>query len=612
MARALLALVLVPALLSCNRDLAVPGGGPPPEIGLVSPCRDGISDPCHDNAVVSGDVTVKVARTAGGELSAVELWTAGIEAVRLTAPPWSWTIQSKQLYPVGGVMPVYVTPIDAQGVRASPAQFSFIVDNAGPDVSISSPPHDTTWPMTLPVSVAVCAFDVQGVASVTASVGQLQTTLTQNGTCSDGRPQYTGAIAAPGGGDNTFHFDLRVQAQDLRGNVSNTYVPLVATRQRWSQAIHSPAQYYGGALAPVPQGVQHAFRAYSGGVTVQTASGNGGYVYWMPADGSPPSSMLPSTSRYSFAPYGDGELAVVGTGSPAPVQLYAPVSGTPSLVGSNTTADWGGIGELVGHGDSVACFATDANNFNPLFMRMGCFNHDGKTRFSFALNVLTDDLSALAVAGDVVLVLRQPTSACGIQFDRYTTGGALIGGSPCIYTRPLHPYVHADAYGAVVSTSLMAAHVDTVGTVTNVSGLATTYGQLLARDASGRLLWSLGDGVLLRTVVALTNGTGTQIGSTTLPFDATPPIGYSPTGPGGFDAVYSDAAAFDAAGNAYLVLVESSVAGDTWHVVSIDAAGALRWQYTTTPLMALSLSPAQTSEPLYLLHDDGTVEALVR
>jgi hypothetical protein len=116
---------------------------------------------------------------------------------------------------------------------------------------------------------------------------------------------------------------------------------------------------------------------------------------------------------------------------------------------------------------------------------------------------------------------------------------------------------------------------------------------------------------MLRTVISVTNAYGTAlVGSTTLPFDARPPIGYSPTG--GFDAFYSDAAAFDDAGNAYLVLVETSVAGDIFHVVSIDAAGALRWHYTTTPLMALSLAPSQTSEPVYLLHDDGAVEALVR
>jgi len=613
MARTRAALVLTLALLSCSRDLDLPGGGPPPEIGLVSPCRDGVSDPCHDNAVVSGDVTVAVAHTAGGELAGAELWTAGIETVRLTTPPWSWTIHSKTLYPVGGVMAVYVTPIDAQGVRASPAQFSFVVDNAGPDISIASPPHDTSWPMTLPVSVAVCAFDVQSVAGVTASVGQAQSPLALNGTCLDGRSQYTGTIAAPSGGLDTLNFDLTVTATDTRGNASYAYVPLVATRQRWSQAIHSPAQYYGGATAPVPQGVQHAFRAYAGGVIMQTASGNDGFVYWMPADGSPSTSMAPSSSRYSFAPYGDGQLAVLGTGSPAAIQFYQPVAGAPSLVASNTVADWGGLGSLVGYGDAVACFASDDVSVNPLFKRMGCFNHDGSARFSWALNQQTDDISAMAAAGDVVLVLRQPTSACGIQFDRYTSGGLLLGSSPCIYTRPLHPYVHGDAYGAVVSTSMMAAEVDTAGTVTNLTSLAPTYGALLARGgagASGRLLWSLGDAVMLQTVVSVTDASGTLVGRTTLPFDATPPLGYAPTG--GFDAFYSDAAAFDDAGNAYLVLVESSVAGNVFHVVSVDAGGALRWHYTTTPLMALSLAPSRTSEPLYLLHDDGTVEALVR
>ena len=261
----------------------------------------------------------------------------------------------------------------------------------------------------------------------------------------------------------------------------------------------------------------------------------------------------------------------------------------------------------------MACFASDQNNVNPLFKRMGCFNHDGSARFSWALNQLTFDISALAVSGDVVLVLRQPTTACGLQFDRYTSTGLLMASSPCIYTRAAQPYVHADAYGAVVSTSMMAAQVDTAGTVTSLAGLTSTYGAPLARGVAGgtgRLLWSLGDSILLRTVISVTSATGTLIGSTTLPFDATPPIGYAPVG--GFDAFYSDAAAFDAAGNAYLVLVESSVAGDIFHVVSIDAAGALRWQYTTTPLMALSLAPSQTTEPVYLLHADGTVEALVR
>jgi hypothetical protein len=453
------------------------------------------------------------------------------------------------------------------------------------------------------------------VASVTASVGQAQIPLALNGTCPDGRSQYTGSIAAPNGGQNTLNFDLTVAAQDTRGNVSYAYVPLVATRQRWSRAMHSPAEYYGGALAPVQQGVQHAFRAYAGGVATQTSSGNGGYVYWMPADGSPPTSMAPSASRIGFAPYSDGLLAVLDAGTPAAVQFYRPVAGDPSLVTSNAASNWFGISALAGYGDAVACFASDDNNVNPNFKRMGCFNHDGSTRFSWRLDQLTFDISALAVAGDVVLVLRQPTTACGLLFDRYTPTGLLMANSPCIYTRADQPYVHADAYGAVVSTAMIVAQVDPTGAVTSVASQASTYGALLARGggagASGRLLWSLADKVLLRTVISVTNAYGTAlVGSTTLPFAASPPIGYSPTG--GFDAFYSDAAAFDAAGNAYLVLVESSVAGDIFHVVSIDAAGALRWHYTTTPLMALSLAPSQTSEPVYLLHDDGTVEALVR
>lgn len=609
------------ALLSCSRDLAVPGGGPPPELGLVSPCRDGVSSPCHDNALVSGDVTVQVARTGGGQLSAVELWTAGIEAAKLTAPPWSWTLHTKELYPVGGVMAVYVTPIDEHGVRASPVQFSFVVDNAGPDVSITSPAHDTTWPMTLPVAVAVCAFDVQAVASVTASAGQVRSALSPSGTCPDGRAQYTGTVAAPGGAANTLAFDLVVQAADARGNVSYTYVPLVATRQRWSRATHTPAAAYGGASLPVRQTVQHGFRAYTGGVAMQTGSGSGGYVFWMPADGSPPATMDPwtaSTTRYSFVPYGDGLVAVVvgGAVSPSPVQFYAPVAGTPTLLASNAAADWSGIGSLVGYGDAVGCLATFASGTNPLFKRIACFNHDGSARFSLGLDQvaqLADDISAVAVAGDVVLVLRQPSSGCttGLQLDRYTPAGTLMASSPCIGTRPLPPYVHADAYGAVVSTDVMAAHVDPTGVVTNLTAVTGTYGDLLAGGASRRLLWAKRDLVLLRTVVSITSIGGTLLASTTLPYAAAAPIGVVLANTS--DRMLSDAAAFDAAGNAYLVLRESSVEGDVFHVVSVSGDGALRWDYTaTTPIMALSLSPSSTSEPVYLLHDEGTVEALVR
>lgn len=615
-ARPVLAVLVVAlALAACSRDLAVPGGGPPPQIGLVSPCRDGVSSPCHDNAVVSGDVTVQVARTGGGQLSAVELWTAGIEAVKVTAPPWSWTLHSRELYPVGGVMAVYVTPIDEHGTRASPVQFSFVVDNAGPDVSIASPAHDTTWPMTLPVSVAVCALDVQGVASVSATAGQVQSPLALDGACADGRARYTGTVAAPSGGANRLGFDLVVQAQDGRGNVSNTYVPLVATRQRWSRATHTPAEFYGGPIAPVVQGVQHAFRAYSGGLAMQTGSGNGGFLFWMPADGSTPAAMAPgdvAATRVGFAPYADGLVAVVDATTPAGVEFYRPIAGDPAFVGSNSTANWFGIAGLVGFGDAVACFADLDTGTNPLFKRIACFNHDLTARFSRGLDQLTDDISALAVAGDIVVVLRQPTTNCGIQFDRYTVAGNLMAGGPCIYTRPLHPYVHADAYGAVVTTDNMAAHVDTAGTVTNVTALDGTYGQLLARGPGGRLLWASGDPVLLRTLVRVTSASGTVLATATLPYAASAPVGYaSPAG--NYDAFYSDAAAFDATGNAYLVLLEASVEGDVFHVVSVSGAGAVRWDYTTTtPLMALSLSPSQTSEPLYLLHDEGTVEALVR
>jgi hypothetical protein len=448
------------------------------------------------------------------------------------------------------------------------------------------------------------------VAGVVAVIGQAQSPLTASGTCADGRAQYLGTIAAPNGGANTLPFDLTVQATDSKGNGSSVVVPLTAARQRWSRVVGAPAAFFGGATAPVPQSVQHAFRAYDGGVVMQTNNTSSGWVFWLPADGSAGTSLAPALNRFGFSPFRTGNVAtLISTATESDLTIFPP---TGPAVSATTGTDWGGISELVGFGDQVACFATDQNNFNPLFKRMACLNSSGGVRFSVRLDQttqLTDDIQALAVARDVVLVLRQPASACGVQFDRYV-GATLQAGSPCLSGRPAHPYVHADTYGAVVTTSFFSAQVDTAGTVTSISA-ANSHGSLVARGPGGQLLWVLNDATLLGTIVTLTDGTGASVlGTANLPFRASAPTGFSPAG--GFDAFYSDAAAFDATGNSYAALLESTLNGPIFHVLSFDPGGVLRWQYTTGALLALSLSPTQTSEPVYLLQADGTIQALVR
>jgi hypothetical protein len=237
------------AFIGCSRDFRAPAAQQqaPPRIALAAPVgfEDGggsvLRHPDGGGVpIVRGHIRVHVTDAGGGPAKRVDIWTPG-KPHEDADGEGNWDVATEEIWPVGGVMTIYATPFDLNGLAAAPFQASYIVDNSPPRVVVESPlPSSALRPG--PFQLRFCAYDRPNVSSIKVGV----TRESGDGglaTLADGSTDYGADLLGDGGTthcylsgpidgepDGRSLVTLQLTASDDVGNTSLTQVEYRVSR----------------------------------------------------------------------------------------------------------------------------------------------------------------------------------------------------------------------------------------------------------------------------------------------------------------------------------------------------------------------------------------------